>query len=83
MNASTDRFSRSYFFVDEAGEPDADTVARLLTAAAERLRQIGLVTVQDVTFEFGAGAQPLVSVTVYYDRVERRLTDRARAEASG
>lgn len=76
MTAPADRFSRSYFFVDEPGEPDGETVARLLEAAATRLRVIGLVSVQDVTFEYGTGAQPLVSLTVYYDRVERRRLDR-------
>ena len=76
MDAPADRVSRSDFFIDEAGEPDSETVARLFEAAADRLRRSGLVTVQDVTFEYGSGAQPIASLTVYYDRVERRIVDR-------
>lgn len=76
MDASADRFSRSYLFIDEAGEPETETVARLFEAAAARLRTIGLVTVQDVTFEPANASQAAATLTIYYDRVERRRADR-------
>ena len=78
MTSSQDRFSRFYLFREQQGVADADTVATLLSAVATELRGIGVVDVHDLVLAQNENAAaPSVSVTVYYNRHERRLNDRA------
>ena len=68
---------RAYLVVTVDGVADGETVAVLLERAADRLRHVGKVDVQAVTYEQGeTAARPSASLTVYYDRVERRRQPR-------
>ena len=77
MPRNVDAFARHYLFIDRLGEPTGDTVADLLRAAADRLSGIGEVTVHHLDFEHTDSVHDAaVTLTVYYDRIERRRTDR-------
>lgn len=68
---------RAYLLISADGPAHADTVAELFERAAADIRRIGLVTVQGVTYDQDAAASsPSCSLTVYYDRIERRRTSR-------
>lgn len=67
-----DGFSRSYLFVDTPGPATADQVAELLAAAATALRAHGQITVQHIAVDLDDYTNGTCSLTVYYNRIERR-----------
>ena len=78
----SDAFSRHYLFVDVHGAAGGDAVAELLDAAAKALREHGEVNVQHIAFEVAENASgATTSLTIYYDRVERRR--RSRSDDAG
>lgn len=71
--ADVDTFNRSYLFVDVHADADSDGVADLLEAAAAALRQHGHIIVHHIAFDADDAAHnPAMTLTIYYDRVERR-----------
>ncbi len=75
--ADADTFARPYLFVDVHQPATSAAVAQLLEAVAAALRAHGEVIVQHVAFEAGdRAADASISLSVYYDRVERRRTAR-------
>lgn len=69
----SEQFNRAYLFVDERGDSSTEAVASLLEAAARALRGHGALTVHHVAFDVDDdAADPRVTLTIYYDRIERR-----------
>ena len=72
-----DAFARHYLFVNVHDHAGSAAVAELLEAAAAALRSHGEVTVQHIAFEVTEiTGSASTSLTLYYDRVERRRHDR-------
>ena len=68
---------REYVMVTVDGAADAEHVAVLLERAAAQLRHVGKVDVQAMAYDQdGRSAQPTASLTMYFDRVERRRAAR-------
>lgn len=75
--ADVDRFARQYLFVDVHQPATAATVADLLENAAAALRGFGEVNVIHLAFDADDQAHAATtSLTIYYERVERRRRSR-------
>lgn len=69
--------ARPYLVVEAAGAATSAVVAELFDRAAKVLRSNGELTVHHVVFESNDRLEDATTLlTVYYDRVERRRTDR-------